>query len=46
MDLDERLQLNTRVLRRFDPCISQILGVASFAVLYSFEKGEWVRGRY
>ncbi|WFD22487.1 hypothetical protein MEQU1_001159 [Malassezia equina] len=42
MDLDERLQLNTRVLRRFDPCISQILGVASFAVLYSFEKGEWV----
>ncbi|WFD18891.1 hypothetical protein MCAP1_001104 [Malassezia caprae] len=43
MDLDERLQLNTRVLRRFDPCISQILGVASFAVLYSFEKGEWTK---
>ncbi|WFD26115.1 hypothetical protein MNAN1_001090 [Malassezia nana] len=43
MDLDERLQLNTRVLRRFDPCISQILGVSSFAVLYSFDKGEWTK---
>lgn len=42
MDLDARLELNTRVLRRFDPQITQILGVASFAVLYSFEK-EWVR---
>ncbi|KOS12675.1 mrna-decapping enzyme 1b [Malassezia pachydermatis] len=42
MDLDARFQLNTRVLRRFDPCMTRILGIASFAVLYSFDK-EWTK---
>ncbi|PKI84659.1 hypothetical protein MVES_001575 [Malassezia vespertilionis] len=44
MDLDARLDLNTRVLRRTDPHAAQILGVASFAVLYSYEK-DWVFNR-
>ena len=43
MDLDARLQLNTRVLLRIDPCVTQLLSVASFAVYYKYEN-EWVCG--
>jgi len=43
MDLDARLELNTRVLRRLDPGVAQVLGVASYSVLYRFDE-EWVRG--
>ncbi|WFC99771.1 hypothetical protein MYAM1_002516 [Malassezia yamatoensis] len=42
MDLDARWELNSRVLRRFDPRFSQIVGTASFAVLYSYDK-EWTK---
>ncbi|WFD30783.1 hypothetical protein MSPP1_001807 [Malassezia sp. CBS 17886] len=42
MDLDARLALNLRVLQRFDPGVCEILGVASFAVLYSFDKA-WTK---
>ena len=42
MDLDARLQFNQRVLKRYDASITQILGVASFSVLYSFNK-EWAK---
>lgn len=42
MDLDARLQLNTRVLRRIDPCAQQILASASFVVYYTYEN-EWTK---
>ncbi|WFD33441.1 hypothetical protein MCUN1_000254 [Malassezia cuniculi] len=42
MDLDARHELNLRVLRRFDPSITRIVSVASFAVLYSYEN-EWAK---
>lgn len=45
MDLDARWELNSRVLRRFDPQFSQITSAASFAVLYSYDK-EWVSSVY
>lgn len=42
MDLDATLAFNQRVLQRYDTSITRIIGVASFSVLYSFDK-EWVR---
>ena len=42
MDLDARLQLNTRVLQRIDPCALHILASASFVVYYTYEN-EWTK---
>lgn len=43
MDASARLTFNTKVLKRHDPLIVDIVESASFVVLYEHSDQQWVR---